>query len=425
MELIYDRPTNLSKSEALRLMSRFFAKEWKELKEEDISISRCQTGVNNEVYFVSRVAETGITEPNKVVIRKYNSMGREKERGDEDEWKKKAIAGMRATQIEQIIILKELARRGLGPQLLGIIDDGRIEEFIDCHKISFTEAHELEADIAVNMARIHATRVPLRKPSCLFGPVLREIHAEMMQEEIISYFQELGDETLISILVQHDYEPDFDMMDPFLDFDRNRMVLMNWDPHLDNIAVLNHPVRDGQLKTMIFDFEVAGYNMRGKDLGLFLVSRSGYFPICREDRRLESKDEFSPFLLAYQQEVVKELQEEADADGIDSLDHLMVESLIGGMVSCLFFMHFIANASAKKKGEGDFVQTAMQFIPSLFQGFMACKEALLDLVQHEQEKEKKDKKDRKDKTDRTAGLGGGEQRNRWLPHALRQSSGSN
>ena len=378
MELDFDHPVALSKAEAIRLVGQFFSKEWKNLKEEDISISRCQTGVNNEVYFVSRVAENGITEPNKVVIRKYSSVGGSEEIKKEMEKEMAKDGGhmdFKAPVVEQIVIQMELADRGLGPQLYGIFDGGRIEELIDCRKITFAEARDpvLEADIAVNMARIHATRLPLRKPNYLFIDILRHIHG--MLRGGLPYYQSLGNELLLSI-VTHDYPSEFQKLEPLLSFRHNRMVLMNWDPHLDNIAVLNHP-RDGQLKTMIFDYEMAGYNTRGKDLGLFLISRSGFFPIATEDQKLESNEQFFPFLRAYQQEVVKEFAgEDIDVNGIDSLDHLMAESLIGGMVSCLKFLLLISGLSGKMSGKGEFVEKAMKLIPSLFRGFIQCRDAL-------------------------------------------------
>ena len=48
----------------------------------------------------------------------------------------------------------------------------------------------------------------------------------------LPYYQSLGNEQLLSI-VAHDYASEFQKLEPLLSFRYNRMLLMNWDPHLD------------------------------------------------------------------------------------------------------------------------------------------------------------------------------------------------
>lgn len=360
-----DRLQSISSEEALAIIRRFFPSEWGRLQASDVLVSRPQSGHNNDVFFVSRLTPAH-KEPNKLVLRKYSSISAGLESAD-----KKPAGGMRATPLEQIVMMTEIANKGLGPKILGIFDDGRIEEFIDCHMISFEEARDpiLEIDIAKNMARIHAIDVPLPKPGYLFTDALRILHQDL--KDLIHVFDEIGDAALVKA-VHHDFEADIKKLEPLLDLTHNRVVLMNWDPHLDNIAV-RHDVKDGQLKTLIFDFENASCNIRGKDLGLFLISRSGFFPAVREDRRLESAEEFKPFLKAYQDEVILQFSDH-DLKGVDSMDHLMMESLAGGLVSCFSFFLLIAIVVAKKRGVG--CESMMKVLPVLLEGAEACKSGL-------------------------------------------------
>ena len=360
------RPNDLSKSEALATISQFLTQEWNKLQEEDIIVTRAQSGVNNDVYFVSRVTENGIKEPNKLVFRKYNSIS-----SGLDAPGQKPSGGMRATPVEQIIMMTAIADRGLGPRIYGVFDEGRIEEFVDCRMITLQDARDplIEADIAKNLARIHATFVPLPKPAYRFtnalGIVLQDVEAN------INFFEALGDEALLKV-VKHDFRSDLDMLEKLMNASDSRIVLMNWDPHLDNIAIRNNPAPD-QLKTIIFDFENASCNVRDKDLGLFLISRSGYFPppFLRQDRRLESNEEFSSFLRAYQREIEQEF-DDVDINGKDSIDNLMIQSLTGGMISCLCFLFLIARVVGMRKDPG----TASPVLQALLEGFMECKSAL-------------------------------------------------
>ena len=369
MEMDYERAIGLTNSEALDIVAQFLTKEWRHLKPEDISISRCQTGVNNEVYFLTRKTK-GIEEPDRLVIRKYATIEGSQDEGEDRPKELKRIGSqMRATIVEQVIIMMELADQGLGPHILGVYESGRIEEFIDCHKVSFEECRDpiLESDIAINLGRIHAIKVPMRKPNYDFVNILKLLHQELVNN--IPFYEGFGNDELLNV-VKYDFGSDLDRLEPLFSFEHNRMVFMNWDPHLDNICVRNNP-EEGQLKTVIFDYEIAGYNIRGKDLGLFIVSRCGFFPISRDDRRLESKEEAKRFLESYQSEYGKQFQD-FDPEGKDSIDHLWIESLLGGVASCLCFLFFISNMTAAKKGEGPVVQSLSKFIPSLFHGFTEC-----------------------------------------------------
>ena len=374
MELQYDRPSDLSNTDALHLLSNFFPKEWKHLKETDITTTRCQMGANTRVYFVERTVGRNEIEPNKVVIRKYSSYNR----GFESYIGKRPAGGMRATELEQSIILVQLAKRGLGPELYGVFqtddgNNGRIEEFIACRRITFEESRNpvFESDIAKNMALIHATSVPLPRPGYLFADALQEIYEDLVK--YIGFYEELGEQKTLNIL-KHNFGQEIDFLRPLLHPKHHTIVLMNWDPHFDNIAVRETPTPAG-LKTIIFDYENASCNIRAKDLGLFLISRSGYFPIVRNDRRLETSEEFTSFLQAYISEWQKET---GSTDPLkDTIEHLLIESLIGGMTSCLCFFFMISSWAAKNEGEGEGIDVFVKFIPILFECYNECKAALI------------------------------------------------
>lgn len=372
MEMDYVRSNDLTESRAIQIMGQFFPEEWRHLQAKDVRIGRSQTGVNNEVYFVSRNHEAGMDEePSSVVVRIYGVIEHTTDAGRENKETR-----MKASEVEQILMLTKLADRGLGPRLLGVFDGGRVEEMIDCNKITIDDAYDevIEADIARNLARIHGTEVPLKKPGSDFLADLREL--DSIVKARISYFEQLQDETLLPVIT-HDYQADLDFLQPLMDCKHNRIVLINWDTHVDNIALRKVPTESG-LKSIIFDFEFGQMNIRGKDLGLFIVSRSGFFPIATADRKLGSAEQSARFLRAYQQEIRSQF-EDVDVDGRDSIDHLMLESLVGGMVSCGLFILMIADFCAHRPDARD--EKSRQFLlclPPLFQAFEQCKQAIQD-----------------------------------------------
>lgn len=360
-----ERPVNLSKTEALSLVSAFFPKEWRRLREEDVSVSRSQSGISNEVYFVSAGGRNQ-QEPDRVAIRKYNQ---EQEEDVDGLWT--AFGQMCASHTEQIVMHVQLAHAGLGPKQYGVFAGGRIEQWVDCRQLTYTDAIDpvVSHDLAVTMARVHALQLPLRKPAYHFIDVLRQMYAGLQSH--LSYFD---DDEMLRPIAGHDYQSLMDWMAPLLSFRHNRMVFMNWDPHFGNLAVLNRPAAQ-QLKVMMFDFEVASYNIRGKDLGNFLISRSGFVPDVRTDRRIESNEEFFPFLQAYVDECDK-LMPVVDRGGSDSLDHLMMEALLGGIVALLYYLFFQLKVNATDAGRNPVLQTYAAQVPVWFQGLIQCEQAL-------------------------------------------------
>ena len=371
MSFSHELPVKLTAEEALKLLTSFLPHQWKSLAPDDIHVSRCQTGVNNEVYFVSRKSRSKSgkdAEADKdasaetVVVRLYS--GIEKELSEED--LRHFSIDMRASVTEQLLMMQTLAHRGLGPEVLGVFEEGRVEQFIPCRKITLAEARDtnIARDIAVNMARIHSTPVPLKKPGYLFWDCIREGIDAM--GKVKQFFEGHEDQKMRKIAL-HDYESDLTLLKPLLDMQHHRIVFINWDPHLDNIC-LRTQAQAGQLKSIVFDFEAGGCNMRGKDLGLFLVSRCGFFPHEDPDARLDSSESMQLFLQAYQQELLAQGQE-LDLDGMDSIRHLELESLVGAAVSCICFLAFLAFLVAKSPGsQGDM----MAKLPFLFNGFTAC-----------------------------------------------------
>ena len=294
-------------------------------------ISR-RTGYNNQVYVCSNTKT--VKEPRKVVIRKYggNSIGN-----------KDTLRPLTTTQ--ELILVCELANRNLAPKLFGFFDGGRIEEYIDSHQMTEEEAStsDIETDLAKNIARFHAVdNVPFPKPGYDYSHVLR-VHFREASEGIKNILQN-KDLSEVHHIVQHNWEGELDWLSPLVSEDKHRIVLMHWDIHLQNIGVRN-TVTDGGLKTILYDYEMVAYQMRGKDIGLFLMSKIGLIATTdmkAEDIDFPSEEECRLFVQEYMIEA-KQLFEDWNEQGMDNFDHIMMESIIGGMVSAICFLFACAH----------------------------------------------------------------------------------
>ena len=62
----------------------------------------------------------------------------------------------------QSLIFYEQSRRGWGPKLLGLFEDGRVEEFVDCHTLTAEEAFkpDMIKDVAKAFARFNSHKFP-------------------------------------------------------------------------------------------------------------------------------------------------------------------------------------------------------------------------------------------------------------------------
>lgn len=324
------RPTNLTCQEAIDIIGRYFPQEWKSLRVKDVSVDRLQTGFNNQVYVVSN--EITVKEPRKLVIRKYGG------NFVQDKSDLKPL-----TTDEELILVCELSRKCLSPRLYGFFEGGRVEEFIDSHQMTTEESksHDLQADLAKNFARFHAVEAPLPKPGYNMREVIVNIYGKA-KPVMISCLQDYIVES-VHYIFRVDWEKELEWFLPLVDLDRHRMVLMHWDLHLQNIGVRNQKSdNDGGLRTILYDYELASYNMRGKDMGLFFMSVIGVFG----GKELMSKDDIAcppvDFFQHFLREYVKECKglgfDDWDEEGRDSYHHIMLESLVGGMVSALLFL---------------------------------------------------------------------------------------
>lgn len=334
----------------------------------------------NQVYIVS-TTETK-KEPRKLVVRMYG--------GNHVSETRHTMKPLSVT--EELVLVTELARRGLSPKVYGFWEEGRIEEFIESRQMTEEESRDpfYETDFAKNLGRFHAVdNVPLPKPSYDFGEVLMG-HCRAGKDHLKILLQK-SECSSIHDLLSHDWEKEIEELAPLCNINRHRMVLMHCDTHLQNIGILNDANehsdtikmlddnnKNSRLKTFIYDYEFSSYNMRGKDIGTFLASKTGLIgtndmKIQKEPCVFPEKKDYELFIREYQKECRVHFSD-WDEEGKDSLDHIVMESIVGLMVASLWYMFAGINA------EEIFTQVNIEWFNGILKRlsdcFFSCKQRL-------------------------------------------------
>lgn len=304
----------------------------------------------NTIYKVQRVDNGNIIEPNALVIRTYGGIV---EGGHDPAIREEK---MKLTIAEEILVFSEMSRRKQCPKLLGIFEGGRIEVFV---KMRFIKADEVISplymeDIAKAFARMHSLNVPLNrtkwepfwkkaelgyknKPFSRWLRPLAAKHGYDVNEVCsINYYEEL-------LWIKKVRQKYFNS--------KSRDAFIQADAHYMNLVVNEEPKED-ELKVFLLDYELNSYGPRGIDLGGHFFNRPLDFSNHQNmatGKDLHTEEEKRKFLHFYQKEVKKlGFIKNFDENGLDSVDNLLFESHIGGLLYHLFFSYIAFNLTGEK-----------------------------------------------------------------------------
>jgi choline/ethanolamine kinase len=176
----------LSTTDALKLISTFFPKEWARTNASDIHISKITGGLINTLQHIRRTNASTL-EPPSVLIRQF---------GLEGNFKEPQGTSIDLSAAQQAVVCWEMNRRGWGPQIYGFFPGERLEEFIEgSHTLTAAESTKdfVQRDVARAYERLHSLQLPLRKDS--FATVVRELSGSAVRkrEGILRTLSEVED----------------------------------------------------------------------------------------------------------------------------------------------------------------------------------------------------------------------------------------
>ena len=249
----------------------------------------------------------------------------------------------------QSLIFYEQARRGWGPSLYGLLEDGRIEEFVDCHTLKQEEAFEpeLSSDVAKAYARFHSLRLPIKQENF-----------DMMKQSTASLDKAKGDVRAALDSGRIKDEEAREMYKRLLDFPvleerewlyslrrkvKQRTVFCTMDPnYLNRLVRTQKPSDPDHTRTLIIDFDFSAFSDRGYDLGGHFVNR--LFKWGGKADKLShlpypSEAERAHFLSSYLKEC-QTLFDDFDKTSLDSLENVTLEAELNALIYIITIFSF-------------------------------------------------------------------------------------
>ena len=301
----------------------------------------------NTTHKVERKGGTNKEEPNTLIIK---TSGSEKSQRHHDPAVREEM--MKLTVAEEILIVNEMSRSKQCPQLIGVLEKGRVEEFRNMHCITAKEVMmpEYMENIAKAFARMHSLRLPLSKS--LWGPFWRKAHAGFKNNPFTKWAKEIAENA------GHDFSPCMSLkydeevlwlqkvIEKHLNA-RSRTALIQADTHYMNLVVNEEP-RPGELNVYLMDYELCSYGPRGLDLGAHFLNKALNFldeETMMSGEGMHTEEERRTFLKYYQDELRRLRVKNFDDQGLDSIDNLLFESYVGALLYNMYFTYIAVNLS--------------------------------------------------------------------------------
>ena len=258
------------------------------------------------------------------------------------------------TEVEEALAVQTIASAQVGPRLIGVFKDGRIEEFIEGRLLTLIEANTPTyiSLVARNLATIHSLDVPLRKESDYMESIFRKficsscetIRTSSINEIIESESVEVGKQ--LRTLASFDYLGYFDWILDKIRKIPTRVSFSHNDFYVNNIMLrtTNGECRKilTELDLATIDLEMCAYFYRGYDIGQFLHELS--FDYLNTERPLITGRADEKLEALFIQEYLnkwKELNADKFDPNIDTVENVLLESRLLSLIVFAFFPNFI------------------------------------------------------------------------------------
>lgn len=176
---------SMSKADCLKILQDYVPSEFESLSEDDIIVTTQTGGLINTLTLITRKSDNY-----KVIIRQYG--GNMLDVG--------ILKKFRCPLSWQILIFQEISRLKIGPKLLGIFDNGRIEQYILSHTLTPEEFNQDEIlhDLAINTAIIHNLKIPLKQTPFVDNLILDTLYQEFLDKHSLDEFYDKYENSIIN-----------------------------------------------------------------------------------------------------------------------------------------------------------------------------------------------------------------------------------
>ena len=332
----------------------------------------------NSIHKVERINGINKEEPNIIIVRTSGSelsgdVTNEKIRSDM----------MKLTEAEELLIVQEMSRLGRSPKLLGVFENGRVEEFRKMHNITPKEVimPKYMEDSARAFAQFHSIKLPLNKAR--WDPFWEKAYHLFKNNDFNDWARRVAEELGLdaSPFLSLKYDEEILWLNKIREKhfnDRSRMALLQDDTHYMNLVVNEKP-RSGELNVYLLDYELCTYGPRGLDLGAHFFNRTMDFEnyeTFSSGEEMHTEEQRIQFLKYYQDELRKLDIKDFDDQGLDSIDNLLFESYVGALLYHVYFQHIAVNTATEEEREK--FKTFLAFNIHFSKVYHKCKELTIE-----------------------------------------------
>lgn len=228
---------------------------------------------------------------------------------------------------------------------------GRIEEFIESRTLTVSEwltDTTVNREIAVTVGKLHSVIIPIsKKPWNLIEKVQESLDKF---NQVKQTYQEEGylSTPMASALQKFDFDTEIQFIKSVLGQLKQRVIFGTNDMNRSNFLRLKDEKTGKDIepcKIMAIDYEFSCYNYRSYDLGNYFGMR--VFDFGGGEKFTEENYPSEEFIKSFVEKYIETIRSLAnkpfdwDEDGIDSIDHIMMEIAFGSFAVRLINMAWI------------------------------------------------------------------------------------
>lgn len=204
-----------------------------------------------------------------------------------------------------------------------------MEEFVESHRLTEADLADesISKELFRKLARFHALQLPVPKKKRDMLLMSAAYQDEYKKENILKLVKRAGANADDYAFLDEDYRNEHSFLRSFESKVGGRIVLCHGDLNKNNILVRGTPDRFDE-RVMLIDYELAATDYRGCDLAGVLLARTvetneegAFRKVCEwpdeEYRRM--------VVTEYLNETKKLKYFDFDENGVDSVDHVMME----------------------------------------------------------------------------------------------------
>lgn len=242
----------------------------------------------------------------------------------------------------ETLIFYAIGQQGQGPALYASIPGGRIEEFIPSRRITMDEwinSPEMNVTIARVVANFHLLTIPISKVPWDFRSRVKRCLEQFNERK--SELEAKGCLDDVAKLNTFPFDQELEFVEKLFKKVPSRVVFASNDLNRSNFLLLQDASgKDKQpLEVKAIDYEFCAYNFRGCDIGNYFAMKVYDFgsETMLTGHQYPSIEYRKNFIETYVDQIQKhpKCPENWDGNKNDSVEHILIESLIGTLVTRL------------------------------------------------------------------------------------------